>query len=124
MVHSNKQDPYSIIKRIMREEMEMNWASNVPHDEHPGSPVSVEIIQNKPENPDIQYISQLTTELKDKLDTLYQLVANTEEAYSLQTREIIRCLLDVNNLIDGPIDQLNLINNLQNKAGQTTTVIL
>lgn len=123
MVRSNQQDPYSIIRRIMREEMEMNWTSNVPQ-EHLTPADKVEVIQNQHDNPDIQYVSQLTAELKNKLDALYELVANTKEAYSLQTRDIIRCLIEVSNLIDQPLEQLNIINNLNNQANQPTTVIL
>lgn len=125
MARVNQQDPYSIIRRIMREEMEMNWTCNVPQGEQHVTPAaSVEVIQNSQDNSDIQYVSQLTAELKNKLDAIYQLVANTEEAYALQTRDIIRTLIEISNLIDQPLDQLNLLNNLQNTAAQTTTAVI
>lgn len=120
----NQQDPYSIIRRIMREEMEMNWASSVPSQSQPVTPAtSVEVIQNNNVNSDVQYVGQLAAEIKNKLDAIYQFVANTEEAYTFQTRDIIRILIEASNIIDQPFDQLNLLNNL-NKKQTTTAVIL
>lgn len=103
----------------MQEEMEMNWSTNVPDKVEPQQG-TITHIDNK-NNSDISYIGNLISGLEDKLESLYVLVANMPEAYVDQNREIIRTLLDTDNIIERAINQLNLLNNLSNNVGQQST---
>lgn len=95
----NYQSSYDLARRILMEEMGMNWTCDKPEAQQ----TTATVVVQQPQNNDISYIGQLTNELKSKLDSIYQLSANTNE----WTRETISTLIEVSNTLDSKLSSLN-----------------
>lgn len=116
----NSQDPYEIVRRIMQEEMHLNWTcDDVPQQAQPSVAQSIIEIEPQEQNPEIQYIGKLTNELKDQLDAVFQLSADTNQ----WTKDTISSLIEIQNKLEGITSALNYAANLNNTAAQTTTII-
>lgn len=110
---------YDIIRRIMAEEVALNWTANQPEQTQ-----SVAQYEEQPlthsDNPDIQYIGKLVGELKTKLDTIFQLSANTNE----WTRDTVSTLIEIDNTLSAKVQSLSYSANMANlQAMQQSNMI-
>lgn len=111
-----QENPYDIVRRILSEELEMNWTANNTQQQSVAQ--STETLTHS-DNPDIQYIGKLVGELKSKLDTYFTLCANTNE----WTRDAVSTLIEMDNTLSVKIDALNYVSNLNNSQAISTDVI-
>lgn len=108
---------YDITRRILAEDMELNWSAEQPEQQQSvAQSLNTEVQSN---NPDIQYIGKLVSELHSKLDSVFQLSANTNQ----WTRDTISMLLEVDNRVTATLEALNYAASLENTEGTTTAII-
>ena len=102
-----QENPYDVVRRIMSEGYNLNWAANQPEELQTTSIQTTDSI-SQPDNPDIQYIGKLVGEIKSKLDSIFTLSANTNE----WTRETVSTLIEVDNTLSSKVQSLNYVANM------------
>lgn len=107
---------WDIASRVLTENMEIDWQSQVPTQEAQPEPE-----QPQSNNPDVQYIIELCQGIKEKLDLLQEAASREEiqEYGESQIKALITDLIEIETKITDNTTTINSISDLMNNVART-----
>lgn len=99
--------------RVLNENMQLDWQSQVPNQSIPQQEVQEELTHN---NPDVQYIFDLCKSIKEKLDLLQEAASREElqDYAESQIKTVITDLIGIETKITDDTTCINAISDMLN----------
>ena len=101
------------LNRVLYENMQIDWQSQVPNQTNPQQEIQEEPTHN---NPDVQYIFELCKSIKEKLDLLQEAASREElqDYAESQIKTVITDLITVETKITDDTTCINTISDMLN----------